>query len=241
MTDKVKIINAHEQFLEGPKSRGQEFLFTLKVMWQFIKGFRKLHFVGPCITVFGSARFEEDHPYYIKAMELGRRISRLGLTIMTGGGPGIMEAANRGAYENGGYSVGCAIKLPVEQKTNRYMHKWVRFDYFFVRKVLLLKYSYVFVVMPGGFGTLDELFETVTLIQTAIIHDFPIVVIGRDYFGPIMNMIFEMIHANTISAEDIKLLKFTDDIDDALQHITNYISENYRVREKKSPLKWLGE
>src|SRR6516162_2878647 len=129
-------------YLEGPRSRSFELRFAINVFWQFIKGFRSLNFIGPCITVFGSARFTEDNPYYAVAQEFGKRIAGIGFTTMTGGGPGIMEAANRGAFENGGYSVGCNIQLPLEQKPNDYMNKWVTIEYFFIRKVMLLKYSY---------------------------------------------------------------------------------------------------
>jgi len=154
------------QFLEGRQSRLREFYFTLKVMWEFIKGFRTLHFVGPCITIFGSARLKDGTPEYKQTCEIAGKIAKHGFTIMTGGGPGIMEAANRGAKEVGGRSVGVNIELPFEQNPNPYMDRSVDIRYFFVRKVLLLKYSYGFVIMPGGFGTLDEFFETITLIQT---------------------------------------------------------------------------
>src|SRR5581483_2406870 len=166
--DKVDpIIPPKEQvYLEGPKSRRYELAFAWRVFRQFIKGFRTLHFVGPCITVFGSARFKEDHVYYEKAREMGRQIAAMGFTTMTGGGPGIMEAANRGAFENGGSSVGCNIQLPFEQKPNPYVNKSITFEHFFVRKVLMVKYSYAFIIMPGGFGTMDEFFETLTLVQT---------------------------------------------------------------------------
>jgi uncharacterized protein (TIGR00725 family) len=145
-------------YLEGPKSRGFELGFAFHVFRQFIKGFRTLHFIGPCITVFGSARYKEDNIYYTKAREFGKRIAQIGFTTMTGGGPGIMEAANRGAFETGGISVGCNIQLPFEQMANKYLHKSITFDYFFVRKVLLMKYSYAFIILPGGFGTMDEFF-----------------------------------------------------------------------------------
>ena len=150
-------------YLDGPKSRGFELSFAFRVFWQFIRGFRKLHFIGPCITVFGSARFKEDHIYYKAAVEFGKRIADMGFTTLTGGGPGVMEAANRGAFENGGQSIGCNIQLPFEQKPNPYVHKSVTFEHFFVRKVLLTKYSYAFIILPGGFGTMDELFEILTL------------------------------------------------------------------------------
>lgn len=236
-----KILNPQTQFLDGPNSRGKELHFSLKVFAQLIKGFRKLHFVGPCITVFGSARTNEENAYYIQAREISSRLADLGFTIMTGGGPGIMEAANRGAFESGGKSVGCTIKLPLEQITNPYMHKWVDLDYFFVRKVLLLKYSYAFIVFPGGFGTLDELFETATLIQTGILHHFPIVIIGNDYYDYIKKMILHMKETHTISSEDIDLILFTDQSTDAINHIKKYISENYRIRNKRKALWWLGE
>jgi hypothetical protein len=227
-------------YLEGPKSRGYEFLFAWRVWWQFIRGFRSLHFTGPCITVFGSARFDETHPYYKAAEAFGKQIAALGFTTMTGGGPGIMEAANRGAYENGGYSVGCNIQLPHEQKHNPYMHKWVTFKHFFVRKVLLVKYSYAFIIMPGGFGTMDELFETLTLVQTRTITGFPIVLYGRDYYQPMMDFIESMVAAGTISRSDLSLLLLTDDVDEAIAHISKYIRSNYTIKRRR-PAWWLFE
>jgi uncharacterized protein (TIGR00730 family) len=166
-------------FLEGPHSRGSELLFSLRIFYEFIRGFRVLHFIGPCVTVFGSARFKQDHPYYPLAREIGRNLASLGFAVMTGGGPGIMEAANQGAKDANGISVGCNITIPVEQEPNPYLDHWVRFDHFFVRKVLFFKYSYAFVIMPGGFGTSDELFETLTLIQTGKISHFPVIIVGR--------------------------------------------------------------
>jgi uncharacterized protein (TIGR00730 family) len=227
-------------YLEGPKSRGYEFLFAWRVFLQFIRGFRSLHFVGPCITVFGSARFGEDHAYYKAAQDFGKQIAQLGLTTMTGGGPGIMEAANRGAFEAGGYSVGCNIQLPKEQSHNPYMHKWVTFKHFFVRKVLLVKYSYAFIIMPGGFGTMDELFETLTLVQTRTISGFPIVVYGRSYYQPMITFIESMVAAGTISREDLSLLLFTDDVDEAIGHIRKYITGNYKIKRRR-PVWWLFE
>ena len=236
-----KVLNPKSQFLDGPNSRGRELSFSFKLMVQLLKGFRKLHFVGPCITFFGSARLKSDHPFYIKTERLAADLAGMGFTIMTGGGPGIMEAANKGAFENGGRSVGCAIKLPHEQVVNDYMHKWIVFDYFFVRKVLLLKYSYAFIVMPGGFGTLDELFETITLIQTAILHQFPIVVMGEEYYADILAMIQKMEAEKTISRDDKKLLIFTDDTEKAKNHIEKYIAQNYKIKSKKKALWLLGE
>jgi uncharacterized protein (TIGR00730 family) len=241
MAKTARLIPAKESvYLDGPKPRMNEFAFARDIFMQFIKGFRTLHFVGPCITVFGSARFSEDHPYYAQAREVGKRIAQLGFTTMTGGGPGTMEAANRGAFENEGASVGCNVKLPMEQYPNKYMHKWITFDYFFVRKVLLIKYSYAFIILPGGFGTMDEFFETLTLIQTKSITDFPIVLFGKEYYQPLMDFIDNMIAKGTASPEDKKLVLLTDNIDDAMQHIQTYISTNFKVRPRKR-LWWLFE
>jgi uncharacterized protein (TIGR00730 family) len=227
-------------YLEGPRSRGYEFRFAFKVFWQFIKGLRTLHFVGPCITVFGSARFKEDNIYYQTAREFGKRIAGIGFTTMTGGGPGIMEAANRGAIENGGTSVGCNIRLPFEQKPNPYMHKSITFEYFFIRKVMLLKYSYAFIVMPGGFGTMDEFFNTLTLIQTKSITQFPMVLYGKEYYEPLMRNIEFMANEGTISKADMSLVLVTDSVDEAMDHITTYITKNYTIKPRKR-LWWLFE
>ncbi len=238
----IKILNPAEyQYLEGPESRSSALWFAIKVLFQFLKGFRTLHFVGPCVTVFGSARFKEGHPYYKEACEVGKAIAGMGFTTMTGGGPGIMEAANRGAFENGGRSVGVNIELPHEQFPNPYMHTHVTLKYFFVRKVLLLKYSYAFVVMPGGWGTMDELFETLTLVQTGIIHDFPVVLIGKDYYSQLIDYLHFMEEQGTISPEDLKLVLLTDDIQEAMAHIRTYILGNYRIKSRRQPLWWLLE
>ncbi len=238
----IRILNPSEiQYLEGPKSRRFELWFAIKVFWEFIKGFRALHFVGPCITVFGSARFREGHPYYEKGREVGRAIAGLGFTTMTGGGPGIMEAANRGAREAGGRSVGCNIILPFEQHPNPYLDTWVNIRYFFVRKVLLLKYSYAFIVLPGGWGTMDELFETLTLVQTRVIQRFPVVLIGRDYYAALMDYLHFMVEQQTISAEDLKLVKLTDSVDEAMVHIQQYISSNYKVKRRPKAWWWFME
>lgn len=220
-------------YLEGPKSRGYELGFAWRVFMQFIKGFRTLHFVGPCITVFGSARFREGHEYYAAAEEFGKRIAHLGLTTMTGGGPGIMEAANKGAFENGGMSVGCNIQLPFEQHGNPYLHRWVTFEHFFVRKVLLVKYSYGFIIMPGGFGTLDELFETLTLVQTKTVTEFPVVLYGTAFFNPLWEYFHQMAKVGTISETDLKLVLLTDDYDEAMHHIEHYIKSNYEIKPRK--------
>ena len=234
MPDAERIIPSKQQiYLEGPKSRGYELRFAFRVFAQFMKGFRTLHFVGSCITVFGSARFQEDHPYYVKAREFGKRIAEMGLTTMTGGGPGIMEAANRGAFESKGYSVGLNIRLPFEQKPNPYVNKSITFEHFFVRKMLLIKYSYAFIIMPGGVGTMDEFFETLTLVQTKTITQFPIVLFGKEFYESLVVMMEQMVEEKTISPEDLKLVLVTDSVDEAIEHISKYIRLNYKVRPKK--------
>ncbi len=229
-------------WLDGPRERHFELFFALRVFWEFIRGMRGLHFVGPCITVFGSARFKEGHRYYEQTREVsGKLATDLGLTIMTGGGPGVMEAANRGAKEAGGRSVGCNIVLPHEQAENPYLDKFVTLRYFFVRKVLLVKYSYAFLIMPGGFGTMDEFFETLTLVQTKKIHHFPIVVMGMDYYRPLQDYIKFMVSEGTISPEDLDLLLFTDDPDEAVEHIRRHLSDHFVPVKKRKPLWWLLE
>lgn len=227
-------------FLDGPKSRSYELGFAWKVFREFIRGFRTLHFVGPCITVFGSARFKEDHRYYQDAVTFGKKIAQLGFTTMTGGGPGVMEAANRGAFENGGISIGCNIQLPFEQKPNPYVQKSITFEHFFVRKTLLVKYSYAFIIMPGGFGTMDEFFETLTLIQTKTITQFPVVLFGKEYYKELWEYILYMQSQGMISPEDIDLVLLTDDIEEAMQHIHVYIKKNYTVKPRRK-LWWLFE
>lgn len=222
-------------FVQGPHSRVAEFFFTLKVMREFIKGFRALHFLGPCVTVFGSARFKADHVFYQLARQMGAELSKMGFVIMTGGGPGIMEAANRGAKDVNGSSIGCNIKLPKEQHHNPYLDKFVTIDHFFVRKVLLLKYSYAFVVLPGGFGTLDELFETLTLIQTGKISHFPVVLMGSDYWKPLCAQLERMKQEKTILPEDLSHLIITDDPVAALDFIRQHSVDEYGLTTKTPP------
>ncbi|MDZ4829654.1 MAG: TIGR00730 family Rossman fold protein [Phycisphaerae bacterium] len=193
-----------------------------------MRGFRTLHFVGPCVTVFGSARFKEDHRWYTLARTVGSGLAKAGFTIMTGGGPGIMEAANRGARDVGGKSIGCNIILPFEQKPNPYVDRTVNFKYFFIRKVMLVKYSYGFIVMPGGFGTMDELFETLTLIQTDKISDFPIVLMGRDYWQPMLDFLREqMVTAGTIDDADLSRFIVTDDAETAVEYVRNIAMRHF--------------
>jgi uncharacterized protein (TIGR00730 family) len=242
VTEKGKQNGKEEiKFLAGPRSRWQEFKFVVKVALEFIRGFRALHFTGPCVTVFGSARFSENHPYYKMARDLSAAIARMGFTIMTGGGPGIMEAANRGAKDVGGRSVGCNIVLPMEQQPNPYLDKYVNFRYFFVRKTLLIKYSYAFVIMPGGFGTLDEMFEAMTLIQTKKIKDFPVIIFSKDYHYELMQHIERMLASKTISEKDLELFLVTDSVDEAIALIRKSIERFGLSHEKPHPLRWLLE
>lgn len=220
-----------ELFLEGPRSRGFELRRAFRIFRELIHGFRGLHFVGPCITVFGSARFRPDHPYYALTRELGARIARAGFTVMTGGGPGLMEAANRGAKEAHGISVGCNIVLPKEQKPNPYLDKFVEFRYFFIRKMMLVKYSYGFVAVPGGFGTMDELFEVSTLIQTGKIKNFPVVLLGVEYWSPLISFLRHSLLANrAISAADLDDMLVTDSPADAVAHIQRCATEQFGLR-----------
>jgi uncharacterized protein (TIGR00730 family) len=208
------------RFLHGPQPRRFELLRALGIFLEFVAGYRKLHFVGPCVTVFGSARFGGDHPYYALARETGAALARAGFTVMTGGGPGIMEAANRGAREAGGRSVGCNIRLPVEQEPNPYLDQWFTFRYFFVRKVMLVKYSYAFVALPGGFGTLDEIFETATLVQTGKIKEFPIVLLGAEYWRPLVGFLKDRLLAErTIDPVDLERILVTDSVAEAVSRI----------------------
>jgi len=227
--------------LEGPQTRWRELQLLSRAVTDFIRGFRGLHFVGPCVSIFGSARFGESHPYYAIAQEVGRRVSALGFTVMTGGGPGLMEAANRGAQEQGGLSVGCNIQLPMEQAPNRYLDRWVTCHYFFVRKVLLFKYSFGFVVLPGGLGTLDELNEALTLIQTGKVADFPVVLIGTKYWEPYLHLLREMVREGAIAPHDLDLLKVTDNLDEAMAHLEAHTVERFGLRRVRKPAWWLGE
>jgi uncharacterized protein (TIGR00730 family) len=218
LLEQVKGVEKH--FLAGKRDRGADLESATRIFLEFLRGFEWFDFEGPCVTVFGSARFGESHPYYGMARELGMRLARDGFTVITGGGPGIMEAANRGAKEGGGLSLGCNIELPVEQIPNAYMDRYIEFDHFFVRKVMLVKYSNAFVVMPGGFGTLDEMFETVTLIQTAKIERFPIVAMGTEFWNQIGGFIEKsMVAEGTINREDLDLIHVTDSIDEAMSVI----------------------
>ena len=224
------------RFLSGPEPRRSELLRTFRIAWEFIRGFRALHFIGPAVTVFGSARFKEDHRYYQLAREVGDRLARAGFTTITGGGPGVMEAANRGAKEADGHSVGCSIQLPFEQSGNPYLDVMVEFHYFFVRKVMLVKYSYAFIVLPGGFGTMDEIFETATLIQTGKMKEFPIVIMGSDYWKPLLHLLVErMVPEGTIDQEDVDRLIVTDSPDEAVSRVLDSARTKFGLEWEPKP------
>lgn len=239
---KYHLRKSESSSLKGPRSRFKELGFALRVMVSFIKGFRKMHFIGPCVTIFGSARFKQDSNHYKNAEIIGAELTKLGFAIMTGGGPGIMEAANKGAFEAGGYSVGVNIILPFEQKPNPYLHKWIDIPYFFVRKFLLMKYSYAFVVMPGGMGTLDELFEAITLIQTKMIQNFPVVIFDTAYHKELIEHIELMAKNESIGPKDMELLFVTDSAAEVVEHIKTHAIEKFGlIKEEYRPEWWYGE
>ena len=228
--------------LEGAHSRSRELGLVLRVVQDFIRGFRALHFNGPCVTVFGSARFGEGHACYEQAREVGRGLAARGFAVMTGGGPGLMEAANRGAREAGGRSLGVKVELPFEQHLNPYMDRSVTCRHFFVRKVLLFKYSCAFIALPGGFGTFDELFEALTLIQTRKVESFPVVLIGTDYWRPLIDSLRRLVVDGAIDERDLDLMYVTDDVTAALDHVERNVVGRFGVtRRSIRPLRMLGE
>ena len=227
-------------FYAGPGSRLSDLWFAWRVFLQFVRGFRALHFSGSCVTVFGSARFPEGHPYYVLGQKVGAAIARMGFTVLTGGGPGIMEAANRGAKDAGGLSIGCNIRLPVEQSANPYLDRFITLEHFFVRKVLLVKYSYAFVILPGGFGTMDEFFEVLTLVQTAKIQDFPVIVMGREYYQKLQELVAHMLSAGTIQADDMRYVFYTDSVEEMAAYIESIVPK-FGITTRPSPSRILRE
>ena len=208
------------QFLAGRRSPWFETVRLLGMGAEMVRGFRAFHNIGPTITVFGSARFAEEHPYYQLAMEIGAALAKDGFTVMTGGGPGIMEAANRGAKSVGGSTVGCNVVLPYEQIPNPYLDKVVTFTHFFIRKLMLVKYSYAFIIMPGGTGTLDEMTEAITLIQTGKLYEFPVILVNREYWKGLTEWFDQtVIRSGAISPQDLKFLRYADSALDVLQII----------------------
>ena len=216
-----RVVDAEKQFLRGRREHSEDLESAVRFFLEFLRGFESLSPEEPCVTVFGSARFPESHRYYQLARDVGRRLAEAGYTVMTGGGPGIMEAANRGAKDAGGRSLGCNIRLPREQKPNPYLDHFIELDYFFVRKVMLVKYSAAFVVMPGGFGTLDEMFEVLTLLQTGKLESFPVVAMGGSYWGALRDFVRgTLVKEGTIGEEDLDLIVSVETVDEAMAIIT---------------------
>lgn len=226
--EEQKIVQAFEE-RDWNEIKSYDSWVIFKVMSEFVEGFEKLAKIGPCVTVFGSARTKPDHKYYKMAEEISAKLVRHGYGVITGGGPGIMEAGNKGAKSEGGKSVGLNIILPFEQQGNVYIDpdKLITFDYFFVRKVMFVKYSQGFIVMPGGFGTLDELFEALTLIQTKKIGRFPIVLVGKSFWGGLIDWIKDtMLQAeNNISEQDLELFNIVENPQEAVKVIDDFYSK----------------
>jgi uncharacterized protein (TIGR00730 family) len=215
-----KIEGAEKAFLRGKRTRHEDLESAVTMFLEVLRGFESMDFEGPCVTVFGSARFEKGHPYYQLARDMGRALAEAGYAVMTGGGPGLMEAANRGARDAGGLSLGCNIKLPKEQKPNKYLDKFIEFEHFFVRKVMLVKYSSAFVVMPGGYGTLDEAFEVATLIQTGKLERFPIIGLGGKFWFDLRKFAREtLIVEGVIDPEDIKFVHPVESVEEAMSFL----------------------
>jgi uncharacterized protein (TIGR00730 family) len=218
-------VQGEVDFLAGRHSPFNETMRLFRIMIEFIRGFRALHKEGPAVTIFGSARFKEDHKYYALSRKMGAALAKEGFTVMTGGGPGLMEAANRGAKEAGGRSIGCNVMLPHEQTHNPYLDKVITFYYFFVRKVMLIKYSYAYLILPGGFGTLDEMTEALTLIQTGKLYDFPVILMGSDYWSGFIQWVKETLVANGAVAEaDLDYIQITDDPEAVIKRIREFSS-----------------
>lgn len=215
-----QVEGAEKLFLSGRRNREADLESAVRFFLEFLRGFESFDFAQPCVTVFGSARFPEGHPYYQRAREIGAALARAGYAVMTGGGGGVMEAANRGAREGGGLSLGCNIQLPKEQKPNRYLDKFIEFEHFFARKVMLVKYSCAFVVLPGGFGTLDEAFEIATLMQTNKLERFPLIAVGGEFWDQLVAFVTDtMLKVGTISIEDVEFIRRVDSADEVVRII----------------------
>ncbi|MHB1341419.1 MAG: LOG family protein [Coriobacteriia bacterium] len=232
-----QVVGAESEFLAGGHGHEVNTLSAVRIFLEFLRGFEFLNIPEPAVTVFGSARFKEDHPHYEMARSMGRALAEAGFAVMTGGGPGIMEAANRGCKEAGGLSLGANIHLPHEQKPNPYVDRVMTFEHFFVRKVMMVKYSRAFVIMPGGFGTLDELFEALTLIQTGKMDSFPVVVMGCSFWTPMLEFLSEKMAAEgTIAADDLDFVYTTDSIEDAIAYISAHphVNPEYLGPERRN-------
>jgi uncharacterized protein (TIGR00730 family) len=213
-----KVEGAEKLLLSGRRSREHDLASAVTFFLEFLRGFESFELDRPCVTVFGSARVPEGHPHYELARAVGGTFARAGYAVMTGGGPGIMEAANRGAKEANGISIGCNIRLPHEQQPNPYLDRFIEFEHFFIRKVMLVKYSCAFVIMPGGFGTLDEAFEVITLIQTGKLDRFPIIIMGGDFWEQMRGFVRRtMIDQGTIDASDLDLAQPAGTPEEALR------------------------
>lgn len=223
------------EFLATPRTPEREKQRLDRITSEFSNGFDKLYNLGPAVTVFGSARFQEGSAYYRQGVEVGRELAQSGFAVITGGGPGMMEAANRGAKEAGGVSIGCNIVLPFEQKSNPYVDDVVNFNYFFARKVMLVKYSCAFICLPGGFGTLDEMFEAATLIQCRKIGPFPLILIGENFWKNLIEMMYDMQREGAISEEDTGFGFVTDSPAEAVRMILS--SQPAAVTERLTAVK----
>jgi hypothetical protein len=215
---------------EWKKRAGEESWAVFKIMAEFVEGYEKMSQIGPCVSIFGSARTQPGTPYYEMAVEIAEKLTKAGFGIITGGGPGIMEAGNKGAFQSGGTSVGLNIELPFEQHANPYIDrdKDINFNYFFVRKVMFVKYAQGFVVLPGGFGTLDELFEALTLIQTRKIERFPVVLVGSDFWNGLVDWIKEKLlkEYGNISPDDLFLFEVVDSADEVADYVCSFYNRH---------------
>jgi uncharacterized protein (TIGR00730 family) len=224
--DKIRNAFAHKDWND---IKAQNSWQIFKIMSEFVEGFEKMSRIGPCVSIFGSARTKPENKYYQLAEEIAEKLVKEGYGIISGGGPGIMEAANKGAQKGGGKSVGLNIELPFEQKHNDFIDsdKCINFDYFFVRKTIFLKYSQGFIGMPGGFGTMDELFESLTLVQTNKIAQFPVVLVGKEYWSGMMDWMKDIMleEERNINPADLDLFKIVDTADDAVKHIVDFYSK----------------
>lgn len=229
MTDNEKRIAKAFEKKEWPVIKTTDSWATFKIMAEFVEGFEKMSRIGPCVSIFGSARTKNDHKYYLLAEEIAKKLVHAGFGVITGGGPGIMEAGNKGAFESGGKSVGLNIELPFEQFNNVYIDKdkIINFDYFFVRKVMFVKYAQGFVAMPGGFGTMDELFEALTLIQTGKVAPFPIVLVGTEFWSGLIDWIKTVMgeREGNIHLKDLDLFRLVDTAEEAVNYILDYFAE----------------
>lgn len=220
------IEGAETAFLQGKGKRSEDVEAAVGIFLEILRGFERLHIPGPCVTIFGSARIPESDPVYKTAQAMGAALAKAGFAVMTGGGAGLMEAANRGAKSQGGYSVGCNIRLPMEQKPNPYLDDFVEFEHFFIRKLMLIKYSSAFVILPGGYGTLDEAFEVATLIQTGKLKRFPIVVMDRDFYAPFENLLRgRMSEDRLIDEERLDLALLTDEPEAGVDWILSHMQK----------------